>query len=103
MWETGIVNLLDLRVVVEESGNYAAVAVVLLHSHRQRLGPACSEPGVERRDDRAHGVLQKSDALGVFRPGRDDHAADAVTVPVKILRRRIDRKSTRLNSSHGSI
>src|SRR5262245_33946713 len=87
--QTGIVDLLDLRVVVEEGGDFAAVAVVLLHSHGQRLGPAGGEPGVERRDDRANGVLQKSDPLSVFRPGRDDHAADAVAVPVYILRRRM--------------
>src|SRR5262245_24066746 len=75
--------------LVEECGHSAAVMVMLLHSYRQRLGPACGQPGVEGRDDRAHGVLQKADALGVFLSGRNDHSADTVAVTVEILRRRM--------------
>src|SRR5215475_10180576 len=48
--QTGIVNLFDLRMVVEEGGHFAAVVVMLFHSHRQSLGPAGGQPCVERRD-----------------------------------------------------
>ena len=66
-----------------------AVRFVPLHAHGQRLHAAQDEPGVERREDRADGVLQEADLLADLVGVRDDGAADRIGMAVEELGGRV--------------
>ena len=54
------------RVPLQELGERQAVGRVLGHAERQRLRAAQHEPGVERAQDRAGGVLDEAQPLDVL-------------------------------------
>ena len=62
---------------------------MLLHAQRQRLGAAQDQPGIERSEDRAGGVLHELQPLDVVVARGDDDAADAVAVAVEVLGRAV--------------
>ena len=66
-----------------------SVGVVPLHPQRERLGTAEEEPRIERRQNRACGVLEVLEAGQVLRIPSDQNPADAVAVAVQVLRGRM--------------
>src|SRR4051794_2061675 len=60
-----------------------------VHAHRERLDAAEHEPGVERARHAAHRVLVVGEVLAELVVGRDEGAADDVTVTTEVLRGRV--------------
>src|SRR6185369_4521800 len=85
--EAGVVELLHLCVMGEVVRHRLAVFLVPLHPHGERLDAAQHEPRIERREDRADGVLQEADLLRHLVAVRDHDAADRIGVTVEELRR----------------
>src|SRR6476660_5354795 len=87
--KTRIIYLLHLRMLSQEVGDHAAVAVMSFHAHRQRLRTPKDQKRIERRKNRAYSILNKFYPFGVRFVRQSDETADAVRVPVQILGRRM--------------
>ena len=79
----------DFRALLEETGRGERVRLVALHPQRQRLDAPQQQPGLERRQHRAGGVLQEAEPGQPFRVAVHQDAAHAVAVAVQVLRRRV--------------
>ena len=79
----------DFRALREEAGRREGVRLVFLHPQRQRLDAPQQQPGLERREHRAGGVLQEAETRQPFRVAVHQDAAHAVAVAVQVLRRRV--------------
>ncbi len=88
--EPGVVDRLDLRVLLEPLRERRRVLTVALHPERQVLERDEVEPGVERRHRRTGLPQQHMDVILDELLGCQDNAAETAALAVDMFRRRID-------------
>ena len=88
--ELRVEHPLDGRVPHEQVDDGSGVAAMAVHPHGERLDAAQDEVAVERRGNRAGGVLHVAQSLGELVVVDGDDATDDVAVAAEVLRRRVD-------------
>src|SRR5881397_107430 len=63
LFETRVINFLDLRLLLEPARDLKRVFAMPLHPQRQGFQSAQSKEAIEWAGDRAHRVLQKCDLI----------------------------------------
>ncbi len=78
-------DFLHLLLPAQEMGDHPRVLFMTRHAHGQGLGAAHDQERIERREDRALGVLHELQPLGVVGLSADRDPADAVGMAVQEL------------------
>ena len=89
--QTGIIDLVDGGMIVQELGNLHGVGAVALHTDVQRLEAAGDQEGVERAHNGAGHILQaEHTALADELSVRNHEARNHVAVAVDVLGSAVD-------------